>query len=115
VAKNRRSNRLDVDDVLEGRARPNARELIALIHEVNPSGQELPARETVRRYALKNRLQSLLVNRFADELLVEPTDEEGMIGLRHRASGLDARIRHDRPDAGQSGARRRRGAAAARR
>ena len=83
--------RLDPDEVLEGRARPDARELLALIHEVNPSGHEhLPAREIARRYAQKSRLQSLLVRRFPEEILVEPADEHGVIGLRHRASGEDA-------------------------
>jgi hypothetical protein len=90
VAKNKRGGRLDADDVLEGRARPNARELIALIHDVNPSGHDLSARDTARRYAQKSRLQSLLIHRYAEEILVEPTDEPGVIGLRHRSSGADA-------------------------
>ena len=83
--------RLDPDDVIGGRVRPSARELLALIHEVNPSGHDhLGAREIARRYALKSRLQSLLLRRFPDEILVEPADEAGVIGLRHRGSGVDA-------------------------
>jgi hypothetical protein len=92
VAKRKSPHRrLDPDDVLEGRARPGARELLALIHEVNPSGHDhLPAREIAHRYAQKSRLQSLLVRRFGDEILVEPGDGEGVVGLRHRTSGEDA-------------------------
>jgi hypothetical protein len=91
VAKQKKA-RLDPDDVLEGRSRPNARELLALIHEVNPSGHDhLSPRETARRYAQKSRLQSLLIRRFPDEIRVEPGDDEpGVIGLRHRGSGADA-------------------------
>jgi hypothetical protein len=94
--KNRKANRPEVLDVahvervLEGRVRPSARDMLTLIHDVNPSGLELPARETARRYAFKNRLQSLLINRFGDEILIEPTDDPNIIGLRHRASGVDA-------------------------
>jgi hypothetical protein len=90
VAKNKRAGRLDADDVLDGRARPSARDLIALIHDVNPSGHDLPSRETARRYAQKSRLQSLLIHRYAEEIVVEHTDEPGVIGLRHRTSGVDA-------------------------
>ena len=90
MGKNKRSERLDPDEVLQGRVRPNARELLTLIHDVNPSGHELPSRDNARRYALKSRLQSLLVRRFPDEILVEPGDEPAVVGLRHRASGADA-------------------------
>jgi hypothetical protein len=92
VPKHKKARRrLDPDEVLDGRSRPDAHELMALIHEVNPSGHDhLPARETARRYAQKSRLQSLLIRRFADDILVEPTDDPGVIGLRHRASDVDA-------------------------
>src|SRR5262249_9289413 len=90
VPKHKKTHRLDPDDVLEGRARPNARELLALIHEVNPSGHDLPAKETARRYAQKSRLQTLLIHRFPDEVVVEPSNEPGVVGLRHRVSGADA-------------------------
>jgi hypothetical protein len=91
VAKQKNPHRrLDPDDVLEGRVRPGAREILALIHDVNPSGYDLPPKESARRYAQKSRLQSLLVRRFADEIQVEPGDEPGVVGLRHRSSGADA-------------------------
>ncbi len=91
MAKQKKAQRrLDPEDVIEGRARPGAQELLALIHDVNPSGHDLPARENARRYALKSRLQSLLVRRFPDEIVVEPGEAPGVVGLRHRASGADA-------------------------
>ena len=84
--------RLSSDDVLAGRARPDVRDLIELIHDVNPSGHEhLSAREIAGRYAVKSRLQSLLVRRFADDLGVEPVrGEPHLVTLRHRPSGQDA-------------------------
>lgn len=82
--------RIDPDAVLDGRETLAARELLGLIHDINPSGRDLPPRERARRYAQKSRLQSLLVRRFFDELAVEPGDEPGVVGLRHRLSGADA-------------------------
>lgn len=84
--------RLDPDDVLAGRGKaPSARELIELIRTTNPTGLELSARDMERRYARKARLQSLLVDRFADDLEVEPEDREpGVIGLRYRPLDLHA-------------------------
>ena len=55
---------IDPQDVLAGRVRVDARELVALIRRVNPTGLDLPAGEMSRRYAIKSRLQSLLVRRF---------------------------------------------------
>ncbi len=91
MAKHKKPHhRLDPDDVIEGRARPTARDILALIHDVNPTGHDLSQKEAARRYVQKSRLQSLLIHRFPDEILVEPGDEPGVIGLRHRASGADA-------------------------
>ena len=91
MSKGKRA-RLVSDDVLSGRVRPDVRDLIELIHDVNPSGHEhLLAREITDRYAVKSRLQSLLVRRFADDLVVEPVrGEPHLVTLRHRPSGQDA-------------------------
>jgi hypothetical protein len=40
-----RTRRLDPGDVLAGRTRPTAVELMDLIHPVNPTGRDLPPRE----------------------------------------------------------------------
>lgn len=85
-----RAGRLDLDRVLAGHVRPTARELIGFIHDVNPTGRELDRHEAARRYAVKTRLQSLLVQRFAAELEVTTDGGEGIVLLRHKYSGLAA-------------------------
>jgi hypothetical protein len=84
--------RLPLDDVLAGRGRlPSARELIDLIHAVNPSGLELPASEMARRYALKSRLQSMFIRRFERDIDVElDRRDEGVVSLRYRPLNADA-------------------------
>jgi hypothetical protein len=86
------NRRLDADDVLAGRGKPpSARDLIELIRATNPTGLELKAKDTARRYALKSRLQSLLIDRFAEDLEVEaPGREPGVVGLRHRPLDMHA-------------------------
>ncbi len=77
--------------MLERRGRPDARRLFALIHDVNPTGHELPVAVEQTRYALKSRLQSLLIKHFRDDLLVTvDPDHPGVIAFRHRHLGLDA-------------------------
>src|SRR4051794_37869960 len=83
--------RLDAHDVLAGRVRPTVVELLDLIHRVNPTGRDLPAREAELRYGQKARLQSLLVRSFAGEVMVVPDPEhEGTVSLLHRGRGRDA-------------------------
>ena len=86
----RKATPLDADDVLAGRVKASAAELLQLIHRENPTGRELGARETEQRYARKARLQSLLVRRFADELEValDPA-QPGTVSLHHRGHGRD--------------------------
>lgn len=86
----RHASPLDPDDVLAGRVKPSAADLLQLIHRENPTGRELPAREAELRYARKARLQSLLVRRFAGELEValDPM-QPGTVSLRHRGHGRD--------------------------
>ena len=86
MTKKPAKQRLDPEDVIAGRGRPLlARELIELIRDVNPTGRDLPAKEIARRYAQKSRLQSVLIRRFADDLVVAPDpDEPGVVSVRHR-------------------------------
>ncbi|HVK64009.1 MAG TPA: hypothetical protein VM694_06030 [Polyangium sp.] len=89
--KKTRHNSLDPEDVLTGRSRPEARDLVTLIREVNPTDRGLDRRETTRRYALKNRLQSMLVTRFREAIEIRPEPgQPGVVLLHHRPSGLDA-------------------------
>jgi hypothetical protein len=87
----RKTSLPDPDDVLAGRARPSAAELLQLIHRENPTGRELGAPATELRYARKARLQSLLVRRFGADLEVAADPAlPGTVSLRHRGHGRDA-------------------------
>jgi hypothetical protein len=87
----RKPSKLEPADVLAGRVRPSVEDLIQLITLVNPTGEELPKAEVDRRYKEKSALQSLLVNRFSDELAVVPDPEnEAVVLLRHRYGARDA-------------------------
>ena len=78
---------------LDGQRTIDVRQLIELIRAVNPTGHELPASETQRRYALKSRLQSLLVRGFGEELTIESdAGDPAVVLLRHL--GLDAEACH---------------------
>ncbi len=78
-------------DVLEGKVEIGAQELFDLIHRVNPTGRQLPGAEERRSYALKARLQSLLIRRFGDRHLVAtPGEHDGVVSLAHRSGARDA-------------------------
>ena len=82
--------RLTPQDVLAGHVVPSVEELIRLIHEVNPTGHDVTKREAERRYATKSKLQSLLVRRFRENLVIERGSDEGVILLRHKYLGVAA-------------------------
>lgn len=87
----RRPSLPEPTDVVSGRARVNVEQLFALIHAVNPTDKGLNARAQAESYALKSRLQSLLIRQHAEVLRVEPhpTDER-VVSLVHRIAGRDA-------------------------
>lgn len=85
----------DIEDearaVVAGRLTLPAHDLLALIHAVNPTGRELAPRDAARRYALKSSLQSVLVRRFREDLVVHPDPAQpGTAILHHRYLGADA-------------------------
>jgi hypothetical protein len=83
-----RRERLDPEEVLAGSREVGAGELLDLIQAVNPSGRRLAQEEVERRYALKSRLQSLLVRRFGEQLAIRPEPgQEGLVALECRRSG----------------------------
>lgn len=88
----RGTRHLDLDDVLAGRGKPpSARDLIELIRATNPTGLALKAKDTARRYAQKSRLQSLLIDQFAEDLEVAlDPHEPGVVGLRYRPLDMHA-------------------------
>lgn len=76
---------------LGGKRSPSARHLMDLIHKVNPTGGEFPGQTTSARYALKARLQSLLIRHCPEDLRVAPVpSQEGVVGLEHRWMNADA-------------------------
>lgn len=78
-------------EVLAGRGSVDAGGLIDLIHQVNPTGRGRGPEETAARYALKSRLQSFLIRKFARDLDVLPDPvEPGVAALRHRYRRHDA-------------------------
>ena len=89
MPKKRASRLPDPEDVLAGRVRVRVEELFALVHDVNPTGEESPRER--ERYALKSRLQGLLLTRFGEEVEVVPDlASPDLVSLRHRSGLRDA-------------------------
>ncbi len=94
-SKAKKERLLEPEEVLDGRVEVRVEDLFDLIHRVNPTrkwilrkGHRISRQEQTRRYALKNRLQSLLIRRFGDDhLKVETTEQPGIVSLGH-VSGL---------------------------
>ncbi len=77
-------------ELLEGRAPPELKRLASLIRDVNPTGRDLSRVETLTRYALKSRLQSLLIRTYRDELRVVPDARgEHTVSIAHRFHPID--------------------------
>ncbi len=90
-SKKRRSIEEEGESLLRRGALVRVEDLLRVIHEVNPTGHELPAPVAKRRYALKAQLQNLLVRDYKNELMVEVVpDQEGVVGLRYRPQDRDA-------------------------
>lgn len=92
----------DPQDVLAGRRPARLHEMFQLVHAVNPTERGLRGAELAAAYALKARLQSLLIERFGDELVLEEvrggaesseSGEGAIVGLRHRSRGSAGRGR----------------------
>lgn len=80
--KRKKARRCSAADVLAGRVDPDAAELVRLIHQVNPTERGLDAERTARQYATKAALQSLLIERFGDKVLVAPHGGPQTVSLR---------------------------------
>lgn len=81
----------DADDVLAGRRPARIDELFELIHAVNPTDRRVDEGERAAAYAVKARLQSVLIERFGEFLVVDAADgAAGVVGLRHRTYAKDA-------------------------
>ncbi len=90
-SKARKQPELEPEDILEGRVEARFEDLFDLIHRVNPTLKKMPKKEQTRRYAIKNRLQSLLIRRFGDEhLKVVAAARQGVVSLEHVSGVRDA-------------------------
>jgi hypothetical protein len=92
VRSKRNRHRLpDTDRVLAGQEPVSIDQLFELIHRINPTGLDLASAEQDAAYATKARLQSLMIERFGEQLRVSQiTNAEGVIGLHHRTYNKDA-------------------------
>jgi tetratricopeptide (TPR) repeat protein len=89
--RRRRDGRPTADEVLGGACTVDVAQLIGLINQVNPTGRGLAATEQTRRYHQKNRLQALLIERFAGALDValDPA-APGAVSIRRCHFPVDA-------------------------
>jgi len=83
---------IDPNEVLKGDVNVTSYELIRLIHRVNPTKGGFGTKEESERYKIKTRLQSLLIRKFYDGLLVEQPDPENpqMVSLKLQYFDEDA-------------------------
>ena len=82
---------IDPHEVLAGRVEVDAGLLLDLIHRINPTGLGVSGAQQRSRYQLKSRLQSLLVERFTDELVFEAEPGSDKVArIRHRYGARDA-------------------------
>ncbi len=91
----------DPHELLTGRATADAATVCALIRDVNPTGRGCSRAETARRYALKSRLQSLLVRAHGEVLVVardERHPDEAVVALRTLAGADGGHARLDALD-----------------
>ena len=77
---------------MAGRTSATARDLIRMIHRINPTKAGVEAQKAAYRYRLKARLQSLLIRRFGEGLIVEQpnVNQPQLIGIRLRNFDEDA-------------------------
>jgi len=83
---------IDPYDVLEGRINVTSDELIRLIHWVNPTTRVIGTEKETEHYKIKSRLQSLLIRKFYDKLLVDQPDPGNptLVSLKLRYFDEDA-------------------------
>lgn len=77
-------------DIAAGRRRASLQELFDLVHAVNPTQTRMGERERGDAYRLKAALQSLLIERFGDQLVVDAEDGADLVSIRHRTYRKDA-------------------------
>ena len=87
----KKTQRLDPEAVLDGRVEVDLQALLELTRRIKPAEQGLAPSEEQRRRGLANRLLSLLIKRFADDLAVDwESRARDLANLRLRHSGKPA-------------------------
>ncbi|HLV19826.1 MAG TPA: hypothetical protein VKZ49_03060 [Polyangiaceae bacterium] len=71
-------------DQLLASGSPGVAQLCEAIRRCNPTGLPVDSGERRRRYALKARLQSALIERFGADLFVRPTPDSNIVGIGRR-------------------------------
>jgi hypothetical protein len=73
----------NIKEILAGKISVTALELIRLIHRINPTREDTNKGDTRKRYSLKAQLQSLLIQKFKDNLVVMPDlDNPELVSLQ---------------------------------
>ena len=82
----------DYADVLKEKVPVTAHELLRMIHRINPTGEDIGSEKAFERYKIKTQLQSLLIRRFHESLMVEQPDPENprVVGFRLGHFDIDA-------------------------
>jgi hypothetical protein len=90
--KSKKKKTIQPEDLLAERTSATARDLIRMIHRINPTKEGVEPRRAAHRYRLKARLQSVLIRRFGEGLIIEQPDvnRPQLIGIRLRNFDEDA-------------------------
>ena len=90
--KSKKKKPINHYDVLTGKIPVTPRDLVLMIHRINPTNEAVGFKDASERYRLKSELQSLLIRRFGEQLIVEQQDENQpeLIGIRLRHFDEDA-------------------------
>ena len=90
--KRKNKKKIQPEDLLAERTSATARDLIRMIHRINPTKEGVEPRKAAPKYRLKARLQSLLIRRFGEGLSIEQPDvnRPQLIGIRLRNFDEDA-------------------------
>jgi len=90
--KKKKGHYAEPEDILAGRTAITPLELVRLIHRINPTDRKLSADKTSEQYRLKASLQSLLIKKYSDSLVIEQPDpgQPRLIGIKLKHFSEDA-------------------------
>jgi len=90
--KKKKGHYAEPEDILAGRTAITPLELVRLIHRINPTDRKFSADKTSEQYRLKASLQSLLIKKYSDSLIIEQPDpgQPRLIGIKLKHFSEDA-------------------------